>query len=232
MSIVNEVIVTGRIKRRLIDKAAKLWQRISYWTKACDVEFDDGKSAQEKLGNINGITSDINEESENIAASIKAVNRLNNENSKKYISNIYVGTGGKLHTVKGGADTALNFSNVKIKYVASSDVSFRIQNNTTNRAIIEEVESSCASVSDNIITMKKNGTLKYFIRLTVLYGGEFHFYKNGVDVVPPVKNHSVNWKGQISVNQGDTLYITGKWLDSESDNIPFEVLIFFLLTEK
>lgn len=49
MAIVNEIIVTGRVKRRLIDKAAKLWQKISYWTKASDVEFDDGKTAEEKV---------------------------------------------------------------------------------------------------------------------------------------------------------------------------------------
>ncbi len=75
-TIVNEVIVTGRVKRRLIDKAAKLWQRLSYWTKASDVEFNDGKTAEEKLGNINGISSDIDEESDNLAASMKVVSML------------------------------------------------------------------------------------------------------------------------------------------------------------
>lgn len=76
MSIVNEVIVTGRKKRRLINKESKLWQRLSYWTKASDVEFDDGKTAEEKLGNINGISSDIDNESDNIAASMKVISML------------------------------------------------------------------------------------------------------------------------------------------------------------
>lgn len=57
---VNEVIVTGRVKRRLIDKTAKLWQRISYWTKASDVELDDGKTVEtvvnEIIGNIKKTT--------------------------------------------------------------------------------------------------------------------------------------------------------------------------------
>lgn len=69
MAIVNEIIVTGRVKRRLIDKAAKLWQKISYWTKASDVEFDDGKTAEEKVGDINGITSDFTVGQDDIAAS-------------------------------------------------------------------------------------------------------------------------------------------------------------------
>lgn len=51
-TIVNEEIVTGRVKRRLIDKAAKRWQRLSYWTKASDVEFNDGKTAEEKVTSI------------------------------------------------------------------------------------------------------------------------------------------------------------------------------------
>lgn len=76
--IVNESVITGRYYRVLIDKATKLWQRISYWTHSTDVEFEDGKNAEEKLGGINGITSDVELENEDIAASIKAVNQLNN----------------------------------------------------------------------------------------------------------------------------------------------------------
>lgn len=49
---INETIVTGRKFRKLIDETSKLWQRISFWTKASDVEFDDGETAQEKLGNL------------------------------------------------------------------------------------------------------------------------------------------------------------------------------------
>ncbi len=75
---VNEQTVTGRKFRKLIDEANKLWQRISFWTKASDVEFNDGQTAENKMGAISGITSDLNGESENIAASIKAVNQLNN----------------------------------------------------------------------------------------------------------------------------------------------------------
>lgn len=56
---INETIITGRKYRRLIDVATRLWERISFWTKASDVEFDDGKSAQAKVGAIKGITTSI-----------------------------------------------------------------------------------------------------------------------------------------------------------------------------
>lgn len=50
---VNETIITGEYFRRLIDKSQKLWQRISFWTKASDVEFNDGKNAEEKIIELN-----------------------------------------------------------------------------------------------------------------------------------------------------------------------------------
>lgn len=49
---INEQIITGRKFRKLIDETTKLWQRISFWTKASDIEFDDGRTAEEKLGNL------------------------------------------------------------------------------------------------------------------------------------------------------------------------------------
>lgn len=74
---VNETIVTGRKFRKCIDEANKLWQRISFWTKASDCEFDDGMTAEEKVGAIDGITDSLVETSSRIAASAKAVSTLN-----------------------------------------------------------------------------------------------------------------------------------------------------------
>ncbi len=71
-------IITGKKYHILTDLANKVWSVISFWTKASDVEFNDGKTAETKLGAITGITSDLAGESETVAASIKAVNKLNN----------------------------------------------------------------------------------------------------------------------------------------------------------
>ena len=76
MAAINEKIVTGRKFRKLIDETTKLWQRISFWTKASDVEFDDGKTAEEKLGAINGITDSLTSKNTNIALSAAAGNNL------------------------------------------------------------------------------------------------------------------------------------------------------------
>ena len=76
---VNETIVTGRKFRKLVDESAKLWQRISFWTKASDVEFEDGKTAEAKLSAINGITNSLTSTSSNIVASAAAVKALNDK---------------------------------------------------------------------------------------------------------------------------------------------------------
>lgn len=107
---INEVTVTGRKFRKLVDETTKLWQRISFWTKASDVEFNDGKTAEEKLGMINGITDNLETKSSNIAASTKMVNALNNKLGG--FEPILDATG-KITGYKtdiGGADTVFPFS--------------------------------------------------------------------------------------------------------------------------
>ncbi len=56
---VNEKIQTGRKFRKLIDEDSRLWLRISFWTKASDVEFDDGETAETKLSNVENRIHDI-----------------------------------------------------------------------------------------------------------------------------------------------------------------------------
>ena len=57
---INETIVTGRKYRRCVDAATKAWQRISFWTKSTDVEFEDGKNAEEKIGAIDATVNQLN----------------------------------------------------------------------------------------------------------------------------------------------------------------------------
>lgn len=108
--VINEQIVSSYY-RRLIDKSAKLWQRISFWTKSSDVEFNDGKTAEEKVGNINGITSDFAANDDSISASSvlthKAYNRFDEFTDGGKIKRIVIKDGKPYIEYEDGADTVL-----------------------------------------------------------------------------------------------------------------------------
>jgi len=106
---INETIVTGRKLRKLVDATNKIWQRISIWSKASDVEFNDAKTAETKVGAIDGITDSLVSTSSRIAASAKALSQLNN-NLTARPEWIY-GTDGRItgYRTKAGADTEFPF---------------------------------------------------------------------------------------------------------------------------
>lgn len=142
---INETISTGNKYRRLKDATNKIWQRISFWTKASDVEFDNGTTLEASLGNIQGITDSVSSTSSNIAASAKAVQTINSNLQDLNTSltstvgniNVYVGDDGLLHfTDKDGADTALNFNNFQNAFSNSVMLSDGNGTGSTNAATI------------------------------------------------------------------------------------------------
>lgn len=113
---INEKIVTGRKFRRLIDKEAKLWLRFSLWSKADDVEFDDGKTAEQKVGNINGITDDVYNNRSDISQSSAGVFTIRNALDHGIINNriqFVIDEDGNLGWKRDGADAVINFSSIK-----------------------------------------------------------------------------------------------------------------------
>ena len=70
----GETTSIGHFYNRCVDAVNNLFDTMSFWTHSKDVEFVDGKTAETKVGAINGITSDIRGEADDIAASIKCVN--------------------------------------------------------------------------------------------------------------------------------------------------------------
>ena len=109
----NETILTGRKFRKCIDAVNKKWNRYSFWSKASDCEFNDGKDAENKLGTIDGITDSLASDSSRIAASAKAVSTLN-----KNLGGLIFAqdTDGNWGYKAGGADTVHPFN--KYKYSA------------------------------------------------------------------------------------------------------------------
>lgn len=102
-----ETIEKNRNIYRIWDAVNKRWNKLNFLTNAKSVDADDGKTLQDKVGAIDGITSDLNGESETIAASIKCVNTLN-----KSLPQFIYDTSGEITGYKTsvGADTVFPFS--------------------------------------------------------------------------------------------------------------------------
>lgn len=51
--------IAGRSYRTLVDNTpgAFVWNQLSFWTKASDVEFNDGETAEFKVGAMHGLTA-------------------------------------------------------------------------------------------------------------------------------------------------------------------------------
>ena len=81
-----EIITKDRKEYNIWDKINGVWNRLNFLTNAKSVDADDGKDLQTKVGAINGITSDLTGEAEDIAASIKCVNQLNSSLNVRYNS--------------------------------------------------------------------------------------------------------------------------------------------------
>lgn len=133
---VNETIVINRKWRKCIDIVNKTWQRISFWTHSSDVEFEDGKTAEIKVGAIDGITDSLASDSSRIAASAKAISELNNDLTKV---KVYVGSDKKLHFVNSaGADSVLNFSSTLVEQSFSKNIttgSYQIPKTITKNGV-------------------------------------------------------------------------------------------------
>lgn len=152
---VNEQIVTGRKFRKLVDEATKLWQRISFWTKASDVEFDDGSTAETKMGAINGITDSLASTSSNIAASAKALSQLNNNLMSR--PEWIIDENGKItgYKTQGGADTVFPFINEGkiIDVVTQSSNAFDLSAYDNYRYLVFSANSIPFTVDNNCIYM-------------------------------------------------------------------------------
>lgn len=72
-------IVSGYKKFKKYILTSSGFQLVSHWTNANTLQFDDGKTAQAKLGAIDGISSSKDSSSDKIAASTKLVSELNSD---------------------------------------------------------------------------------------------------------------------------------------------------------
>lgn len=120
--------VVSKVYRILRDSSSSAWDKISFWTKAVDVEAADGKTLETKIGAIDGVTSDVSSESTKYAASIKSVHDLNSNltaNSQPFRFGYQDGKYGYI-VESEGADTFNPFSSGSV--IEGLDNTYAIMN--------------------------------------------------------------------------------------------------------
>lgn len=215
---INEKIVTGRKFRRLIDKEAKLWQRFSWWTSSNDVECGDGKTVEQKIGNINGITSDFAVDDSSICASSILTNRIKTDLNDGIINDhiqFVIDEDGNLGWKKDGADTVIPFSSViglcgKLKGFSRSSAD--------GQDCVYYLSGNCIPISVWSIAHHPNGS-NYSDEWNIFRKKAFGY--NNIVSVTPIASYTTkqNKVDKItSAKKGDTIVgwrIIGKSLDKE-----------------
>ena len=84
---INETILKNRKYRHCIDSTtgSKRWNRYSFWTHASDVEFNDGRNLQDKLGSFKGVTTNENQTA-GYAADVTLLKSIKNSLSQSITS--------------------------------------------------------------------------------------------------------------------------------------------------
>lgn len=188
MSTINEQIVTGRAHRVLIDKAAKLWQRISFWTKASDVEFNDKKTAETKVGAIDGITDSLASTSSRIAASAKSVNKLSNDLGGLSFAQDAEGNWGYKPS---GADTVIPFKSGNAIYLGIGNT-FDIKTiyPNWNDLTVNNFIVGCNYITGITQSNRASGRLEYGLSMSKTY-------KNGILTLGNFSKTQTDDSGQL-----------------------------------
>lgn len=86
--------VTGRTYRVLTDNTpgSFVWNQLSFWTAASDVEFSDGVDAQTKLGAIQGITTSTSITTTGYAADASVTTALYKKTSQFLSATLAIGS--------------------------------------------------------------------------------------------------------------------------------------------
>ncbi len=90
-STINTVI--GRDYKVLADntQGAFVWNRLSFWTYSSDVEFEDGETAEDKVGDIHGITTSTSVTATGYAADASVVSSLHKKVTQYVSATLAVG---------------------------------------------------------------------------------------------------------------------------------------------
>lgn len=172
MSIVNGFT---KVKDRILTTSG--FKLLSRWTSSQTVEFDDGKTAQDKLGSIDGITDSLTSDSASLALSAKSGKSLQDQITTLN-SNLEKKVNGKVkiwEDEEGGNIRITSPNDVHYEFDACNDSALRMYAGTAENEVANSWAFSNSDGSFSAKTFKENGTSlvdKYIGKQTyaTLYG--------------------------------------------------------------
>ena len=218
----NIIEKTGK-SYNIFDKINNVWNKCSFWTHSNDVFYPDGKSATTKHSAINGITSDLSGEAEDIAASIKCVNQLNSSltaNSNQFHFDYQDGKYGFNTDPNRGADTfhpfkiepdfTCVFNDYSNDYVAYNEKNALVQ--IYNRLLLQSNQTTyCYALCACKNPIDLSGYKRIILRYTCKIGGTV-----GISSTLPASVHGTGDLYSDSLNPSTS--ITEKIIDISEIN--------------
>lgn len=150
-----EIVKKERVPYRIWDKVNSKWNELMLKTNAKSVDADDGKTLETKIGAVNGITSDLNGEASDVAASIKCVNQLNNSLGGLQFG---IDENGNYGYIKAGADTVTPFKSGFQIIDLGEGTSFDIKTNYPKVDYTSLTVDNFITAASSIVTTNKKGT--------------------------------------------------------------------------
>lgn len=226
MAVINEQIVTGRKFRKLIDEASRLWLRISFWTKACDVEFDDGETAETKFENMTKKIDDLikvfQDGVNKIFNYLKGLGFTPSPNSPDGICNAIQNMYNKRYSdgrTQGQADVVANPGAYGVSTGIPAEqfvmyTSSRVFNPSTDDSLIAPHNGTCNLQWQCYLTYDSSSKANK-CTITVSRNGTAILYRNikddGIDISPDSDDkHQFEWKKTLEIQNctaGESLHL-------------------------
>ena len=183
---INERNVTGR-KYRVWDAANNLWRRLSFWTKASDVELDNGHDLQTEMGTVTTNISTIQNKIVPLQLATCGT-ALNN------VAKVVTLSGFQLYT---GARISVVFTNTTGDYPTSGNITLNV-NNTGAKTVKD------GHTNQSTMNYQQAGIFGYNHICEFIYNGTYWVYLNR-DYANFYDGNFVNVSYRLS---GTSLYIT------------------------
>ena len=185
----RERIVTGQKYRILSDYGNKIWDRISFWTKASDVEMNDGSNVETKIANQANTIASLSTSVSDVSSAVDGISST--------VSSLGT-TVGNLSTTVGNLSGSISTIN--------DELSSLEQDNTTNKNNIATNANNISSLRSTVNNHTGSiNTINSEIGVLTTGGWKLAI---GSPVRRIIGSHPITDQYTLSVGQEGHMYVT------------------------